>query len=76
MAILFSAPVYAANPFLNTPDDTPVSAKFRGTERLARQSLIANVDVIAAGGEIIASERADGNRPSDSSAGRKTLSPC
>lgn len=23
---------YAANPFLNTPDDTPVSAKFRGTE--------------------------------------------
>src|SRR3954469_24570718 len=23
---------YAANPFLNTPDDKPVSAKFRGTE--------------------------------------------
>ena len=23
---------YAANPFLNTPDDMPVSAKFHGTE--------------------------------------------
>ena len=32
MAILFSASGYAANPFLDTPDDKPVSAKFRGTE--------------------------------------------
>ena len=32
MAILFSAPVYAANPFLDAPNDQPVSAKFRGTE--------------------------------------------
>jgi hypothetical protein len=32
MAILFSAPVYAANPFLDAPNDRPVSAKFRGTE--------------------------------------------
>ncbi len=32
MVILFSVSTYAANPFLNTPDDTPVSATFRGTE--------------------------------------------
>ena len=32
MAILFSAPVYAANPFLDARDDQPVSVKFRGTE--------------------------------------------
>jgi hypothetical protein len=31
-AILFSVPAYAANPFLDAPDDKPVSAKFRGTE--------------------------------------------
>jgi hypothetical protein len=62
MTMLIPVSGYAANPFLNTPDDTPVSAKFRGTERLPRQSLIANVEVIAAGGEVLASERADGNR--------------
>src|SRR5262252_3992387 len=32
MAILLSASVYAANPFLDAQDDKPVSAKFRGTE--------------------------------------------
>jgi hypothetical protein len=32
MAILLSAPAYAANPFLDAPDDKRVSAKFRGTE--------------------------------------------
>ena len=32
IAILFCVAGYAANPFLNTPDDKPVSAKFRGTE--------------------------------------------
>jgi hypothetical protein len=32
MTILLSVPAYAANPFLNAPDDQPVSAKFRGTE--------------------------------------------
>jgi hypothetical protein len=32
MAILFTASAYAANPFLDAPDDKPVSAKFRGTE--------------------------------------------
>ena len=32
IAILLSVPAYAANPFLNAPDDQPVSAKFRGTE--------------------------------------------
>jgi hypothetical protein len=32
MAILLSASAYAANPFLDAPDDKPVSAKFRGTE--------------------------------------------
>src|SRR6476660_3318176 len=32
MAILLSASAYAANPFLDAPDDRPVSAKFRGTE--------------------------------------------
>jgi hypothetical protein len=31
-AILFSVPAYAANPFLDAPDDKPVSAKFRGSE--------------------------------------------
>jgi hypothetical protein len=30
--LLLSAPAYAANPFLDAPDDKPVSAKFRGTE--------------------------------------------
>jgi hypothetical protein len=30
--ILFSVAGYAANPFLNTSDDKPVAAKFRGTE--------------------------------------------
>ena len=32
MSILLAASVYAANPFLNAPDDKPVSAKFRGDE--------------------------------------------
>jgi hypothetical protein len=32
MTILFSASAYAANPFLDAPNDQPVSAKFRGTE--------------------------------------------
>ena len=32
ISILLPAPVYAANPFLDAPDDKPVSAQFRGTE--------------------------------------------
>jgi hypothetical protein len=32
MTMLIPVSGYAANPFLNTPDDMPVSAKFRGTE--------------------------------------------
>jgi len=32
MVSLFPVLGYAANPFLGTPDDQPVSAKFRGTE--------------------------------------------
>jgi hypothetical protein len=32
MAILFSASAYAANPFLDAPNDKAVSAKFRGIE--------------------------------------------
>ena len=32
MTILIPASGYAINPFLDTPDDKPVSAKFRGTE--------------------------------------------
>ena len=32
ITILLSVPAYAANPFLNAPDDQPVSGKFRGTE--------------------------------------------
>jgi hypothetical protein len=32
ISILLFAPAYAANPFLDVPDDKPVSAKFRGTE--------------------------------------------
>ena len=32
MVILFSGSSYAANPFLDAPNDKPVSAKFRGTE--------------------------------------------
>src|SRR5438094_735239 len=32
MSILFAAPAFAANPFLNAKDDKPVSANFRGTE--------------------------------------------
>ena len=32
MTMLIPVSGYAANPFLNTPDDKPVSAKFRGTE--------------------------------------------
>src|SRR6266481_9196437 len=32
MAILIPVSGYASNPFLDTPDDKPVSAKFRGTE--------------------------------------------
>jgi hypothetical protein len=32
MAILLSVSAYAANPFLDAPNDQPVSAKFRGTE--------------------------------------------
>jgi len=31
-AILFSVAAYAANPFLDAPNDQPFSAKFRGTE--------------------------------------------
>jgi hypothetical protein len=31
-AILFSVSAYAANPFLDAPNDKPVSARFRGTE--------------------------------------------
>jgi hypothetical protein len=32
MTMLIAVSGYAANPFLNTPDDKPVSAKFRGAE--------------------------------------------
>ena len=32
ITILFCVAGYAANPFLDTPDDKPVSANFRGTE--------------------------------------------
>jgi len=32
MSILLAASAYAANPFLDAPDDKPVSAKFRGAE--------------------------------------------
>jgi hypothetical protein len=32
MSILLSAPVFAANPFLDAKDDKPISANFRGTE--------------------------------------------
>jgi len=32
MSILLSVSAYGANPFLDSPDDKPVSAKFRGTE--------------------------------------------
>ena len=32
MITLISVSVYPTSPFLNTPDDAPVSAKFRGTE--------------------------------------------
>jgi hypothetical protein len=32
MSILFVAPAFAANPFLDAKDDKPVSADFRGTE--------------------------------------------
>jgi hypothetical protein len=32
MSILLSVSAYATNPFLDAPDDKPVSAKFRGTE--------------------------------------------
>jgi hypothetical protein len=32
VAVSFSLSAYAANPFLNTPDDRPVSAEFGGTE--------------------------------------------
>ena len=32
MSILFAAPAFAANPFLDAKDDKPVSANFRGTE--------------------------------------------
>ena len=32
MSILLAVSAYSANPFLDTPDDKPVSAKFRGTE--------------------------------------------
>ncbi len=32
MSILLPVSAYAANPFLDAPDDKPVSAKFRGTE--------------------------------------------
>src|SRR5437870_2358743 len=33
MSSLFTASAFAANPFLKTKDDKPVSANFRGTER-------------------------------------------
>src|SRR5438105_14220442 len=32
MSILFVAPAFAVNPFLDAKDDRPVSANFRGTE--------------------------------------------
>jgi hypothetical protein len=32
MSILLTVSAYSANPFLDAPDDKPVSAKFRGTE--------------------------------------------
>jgi hypothetical protein len=32
MSILFAAPAFAGNPFLDAKDDKPVSANFRGTE--------------------------------------------
>lgn len=32
MSILLTVSAYSANPFLDSPDDKPVSAKFRGTE--------------------------------------------
>ena len=32
MLVLLSVSLYAANPFLDAPDEKPVSAKFRGTE--------------------------------------------
>src|SRR5919198_1466373 len=32
MSTLMSIAAFAANPFLDAPDDKPVSAKFRGTE--------------------------------------------
>src|SRR5438132_594447 len=32
MSILFGAPAFAVNPFLDAKDDRPVSANFRGTE--------------------------------------------
>ena len=32
ISIVFAAPVFAANPFLDAKDDKPVSANFRGTE--------------------------------------------
>jgi hypothetical protein len=32
ISMLLAVSVYAANPFLDAPDDKPVSAKFRGTE--------------------------------------------
>jgi hypothetical protein len=32
MSIVLSVSAYAANPFLDAPDDKPISAKFRGTE--------------------------------------------
>jgi hypothetical protein len=32
IAILLAGPAYAANPFLDTPNDKPISANFRGTE--------------------------------------------
>src|SRR5438552_18345603 len=32
MSILLPGCAYGANPFLDAPDDKPVSAKFRGTE--------------------------------------------
>src|SRR6059036_2583997 len=32
ISVLLPVAVFAANPFLDAPDDKPVSAKFRGTE--------------------------------------------
>ena len=32
MSILLTVSAYSANPFLDSPDDKPVSAKLRGTE--------------------------------------------